>query len=180
MRRLGFLTAATLAAVVGFGVLPASAAPPVERTVEDRAEPGKAYDVLSVTMTAAPAGRKAKVVVKYARPVAVGDALDMWFDTNDDRQPDIYLTGYSFSEYTVYKARGWDGHGRDISDRGCVSLKMTGRRSVVRFDPSCLAPSSRFSVSVRSFVQSEPDRTVDHVPGAERLTKKVLSYQPGQ
>ena len=180
MRRLGFLTAAVLSAVVGFGVLPAFAAAPVQRTVEDRAEPGKAYDVLSVTLTAAPPGRKAKVVVEHARRVRVGDGIDIWFDTNDDRLPDIYLTGYAFSEYAVYKARGWDGHGRDISNRGCVSLKMVDRKSVVRFDPSCLAPSARFSVSVRSFVQDEPESTVDYVPGSERLTKKVLSYQPEQ
>jgi hypothetical protein len=57
---------------------------------------------------------------------------------------------------------------------------MKGRKSVVRFDPSCLAPSARFAVSVRSFVQNEPEDTVDHVPGSERLTRKVLSYQPGQ
>ncbi len=115
----------------------------------------------------------------HGRRVAVGDGIDVWFDTNDDRLPDIYLTGYAFSEYAAYKARGWDGHGRDISDRGCVALKMTGRRSVIRFDPSCLAPSARFSVSVRSFVQGEPGSSVDYVPGPERLTKKVRSYLPG-
>ena len=112
----------------------------------DPAEDDKAYDVRRVTLKAA-RGVMAKVVIVHGRRVAVGDGIDVWFDTDDDRLPDIYLTGYAFSEYSAYKARGWDGHGRDISDRGCVSLKMTGRRSVVRFDPSCLAPSARFSVS---------------------------------
>lgn len=180
MRRLGTLTAALVAAALAVSMAPAYAAPPTERVVEDRAESRMAYDVLSVTLSAAPPGRKAKVVVQHARRVAVGDGIDVWFDTDDDRKPDIYLTGYAFSEYAVFKARGWDGHGRDISNRGCISLKMVDRRSVIRFDPSCLAPSARFSVSVRSFVLDEPDDTVDHVPGKERLTKKVLSYQPGQ
>lgn len=178
MRRLGILTAAALAAAVAFTVAPAFAAPPTERTVTDRAEPGMAYDVLGVTLSAAPAGRKAKIVVKHARRVAVGDGIDVWIDTDDDRQPDIYLTGYAFSEYAAFKARGWGRHGRDISDRGCVSLKMLRKKSVIRFDPSCLAPSARFSVSVRSSVQGEPDDTVDYVPRAKRLTRKVLSYQP--
>lgn len=176
MRRLGILAAAALAAALGLAVVPAFATTPTERTVEDAAEPAKAYDVLSVTMTAAPEDGKARIVVVHARRVAVGDGIDVWIDTDDDRLPDIYLTGYAFSEYAVYKARGWTGHGRDISDRGCVALKMVGTKSVLRFDPSCLAPSKRFSVSVRSFVHDQPDSTADNVPGVERLTKKVLSH----
>lgn len=179
MRQLGFLTAAVLAAVIGL-TASASAAVPLERTVEDPAENNKAYDIRSVTLMAAAEGAKAKVVVVHGRRVAGGDGVSVWFDTDDDRLPDIFLTGYAFSEYAVYKARGWNGHGRDISSRNCVSLKMVGKRSVIRFDPSCLAPSARYSVSVRSFVQDEPESTVDYVPGSERLTKKVRSYAPGQ
>lgn len=178
MRRLGIIATAALAAVFALSMVPAFATPPTERTVEDAAEPAKSYDVLSVTLSAAPEGRKAKVVVEHARRVAVGDVIDIWIDTDDDRLPDLYITGYSFSEYAVYKARGWDGHGRDISDRGCASLRMVGKKSVVRFDPGCLAPSKRFSVSVRSFVHDQPDATADNVPGVERLTRKVLSYVP--
>lgn len=156
---------------------PALAAPPTERTITDAVEPGKAYDVVSITLKAAPAaGRKAQVTVVHARRVAVGDGIDFWVDTDDDRQPDLYVTGYAFSEYAVYKAHGWDGHGRDISDRGCARLTMTGLKSIIRFDPSCLAPSTRFAVSVRSFVQDRPARTADHVPGTDRLTKRVRSY----
>jgi hypothetical protein len=150
---------------------PAVAAPPTERTITDATEQGKAYDVVSVTMKAAPsAGRKAQVTVVHARRVAVGDGIDFWVDTDDDRQPDLYLTGYAFSEFAVYKAHGFDGHGRDISDKGCATLKMIGTKSVIRFDPSCLAPSTRFAVSVRSFVQDRPAGTADNVPGADRLT----------
>ena len=158
-------------------VAPATAAVPNERTVTDAAEPGKAYDVLSLTLTAAPGeGERAKVVVLHDRRVATGDGINAWFDTDGDREPDLFLTGYAFSEYAVYKARGFDGHGRDISDLGCVQLRMTGKKSILRLDPSCLAPSDTFSVSVESFVHDRHARTADRVPGPHRLTKKVNSY----
>lgn len=182
MRPLGFLAVvpiAALAAAVALTTVPASAAVPVERVVKDAAEDDKAYDVRGVTLRAAE-GTMAKVRVVHGRRVAVGDGVDVWFDTDDDRRPDIYLTGHAFSEYAAFKARGWNGHGRDISNRGCVALTMIARRSVIRFDPSCLAPSARFSVSVRSFVEGEPESTVDYVPGRDRLTKKVRSYLPGR
>lgn len=156
---------------------PAVAAPPTERTITDATEPGKAYDIVSVTMKAAPsAGRKAQVTVVHGRPVATGDAIDVWVDTDGDRVPDLFITGVSFSEYGVYRARDWDRHHQDITGRGCASVKMLGSRSVIRFDPSCLGPSTSFSVSVRSHAQDRPARTDDRVPGLDRLTKKVLSY----
>jgi hypothetical protein len=158
---------------------PAVAAPPTHRTIKDPLESGKAYDIRTVTMrSAVSAGRKAQVTVEHSRRVRVGDGIDLWIDTDDDRQPDLYLTGYAFSEYAVYKAHGWEGHGRDISGRGCATLRMRGTKSIVRVDPSCLAPSTRFAVSVRSFVQDRPAASADNVPGRERLSKKVLSYQP--
>jgi len=175
MRRLGILLALPLALTLA----PASAAVPTERTVTDPAEPGMAWDISSVSLQAAD-GQFAKVVVRHRRAVDVGDGIDLWFDTDDDQAPDIYLTGLGFSEYAVYKARGWRGHGRDISDRGCATLTMAGRRSVVRFDPSCLAPSARFAVSVRSSVLEEPASTVDYAPAERRLTRPVRSYLPGQ
>lgn len=175
MRRLILPVLATT--LLALPAAPASAAPPTERTITDAVEPGKAYDVVSMTLMSAPAeGKRAKLVVKHGRRVDTGDGIDVWLDTDGDRQPDLYLTGYAFSEYAVYKARGFDGHGRNISDRGCVRLRMTGTRSIVRFDPSCLAPSETFAVSVRSFVHNRPERTADKVPGPARLTKKVRSY----
>lgn len=181
MRKLLVVPPAALAAALAAALLasaaPALAAPPTERSIADAAEPGKAYDILQVTMKSAPAeGRKALVVVDHDRRVQVRDGIDLWVDTDDDRLPDLYITGYAFSEYAVYKAHGWDGHGRDISDRGCASLKMRGTRSIFRVDPSCFAPSKRFAIAVRSFVQDRPDSTADTVPGPERLTKKVVSY----
>lgn len=175
MRRLGIL----LALLLGLTVTPAFAAVPTERTVTDPAEPGMAWDIRSVTLQAAD-GRFAKVVVRHGRAVDSGDGIDVWFDTDDDQVPDIYLTGLGFSEYAVFRARGWTGHGRDISERGCAALKMVGRRSVIRFDPSCLAPSARYSLSVRSSVHDEPASTADFAPGKHQLTRKVRSYLPGQ
>ena len=176
MRRL-ILPALALALTASAALASPAAAVPAQRTVTDAAEARKAYDVLSVTMRAAPAeDKRAKVVVRHARRVDSGDGIDVWFDTDGDSQPDIYLTGAAFSEFAVYKARGFEDHGREISGRGCVRLRMTARRSVVAFDPSCLAPSETFSVAVRSFVHGRPDRTADHVPGPQRLTKRVLSY----
>lgn len=172
-RSLALLAVLPLLAVAG----PATAAPPTERQVDDPTEPGRAYDITSVTLAAAPsAGRKAQVTVEHGRRVEVGDGVDVWVDTDDDRVPDLFITGVSFSEYGVYKARDWDRHRQDITDRGCASMKMVGTRTVVRFDPSCLGPSERFSVSVRSFGQGRPARTDDYVPRHERLTRKVLSY----
>ena len=172
-RTLALLAAAALIAVAA----PASATPPTERQIDDPTEPGKAYDITSVTLTAAPAaGRKAQVTIEHGRRVEVGDGVDVWVDTDDDRVPDLFITGLSFSEYGVYKARDWDRHHQDITDRGCASMRMVGTRTVVRFDPSCLGPSQRFSVSVRSFGQGRPARTDDYTPRRERLTRKVLSY----
>lgn len=171
--------------VVLLGLLPlapaaaSAAAPPAERTIQDPADPDAAFDVVSVTLAAAAAeGRKAKIVVRHDRAVAVGDAIDVWVDTDDDRVPDLFITGASFSEYAVYRARSWTSHGRNISDTGCASLKMAARRSVVRVDPSCLAASTRLAASVRSYVLDQPARSDDYVPGKHRLSQRVLSYVP--
>ena len=172
---------AALAAVslIATPVSSSAAAPPAERTIEDAVEPGKAFDVVSVTITAAPAeGRKATIAIQHDRRVDVGDAIDVWVDTDADWEPDLFITGASFSEYAVYRARSWTTHGGEITDQGCASLKMDRRRSVVRVDPSCLAPSTRFSVSVRSYVLDERARTDDYVPGKHRFSPRVLSYLP--
>lgn len=170
-----------VAAVVGCSLVlvfaPAEAAPPTERSIEDAREKRKALDILRVEMSAAPKpGGKAKVAVFHSRKVAPGDGFDAWIDTDGDREPDLLVTGYAFSEYAVFKTRGFDGRGRDISDRGCASLRMVARRAVVRFAPDCLGESRTFAVGVRSHVQGRPARTDDYVPRADKLTRKVLSY----
>lgn len=169
------LTLATLPLVAV--AAPASAVPPTERTIEDPVEPGKAFDVVSVRISAARTeSRKARIVIRHDRPVDVGDAIDLWVDTDDDRVPDLFVTGPAYSEYAVYRTHSWTAHGRNISDQGCASLKMVQARSVVKVDPSCLAPSTRFAVSVRSYVLDAPARTDDYVPGRHRLSQRVLSF----
>jgi PDZ domain-containing secreted protein len=160
-------------------VPPAVAAPPTTLTIEDPVEPGKAFDVVSVTLASAPAqGRKATITIEHDRRVQVGDMIDAWVDTDADWVPDLFITGASYSEYSVYKTQSWTSHGSEITDQGCATLRMARRLSVVRVDPSCLAPSTRFSVSVRSYAMERPARTDDYVPGKHRFSKRVLSYLP--
>ncbi|MEP9362036.1 hypothetical protein ABLE68_03650 [Nocardioides sp. CN2-186] len=178
MRR-STITALVLTSVAGatLGGLPAAAAPPTTRVVQDAHEPRSAYDIETVTLTSAPAGHKrATVVVEHDRRVRVGDGISVWINTDDDPAPDLFVTGYAFSEYTVHRSRSWTRHGKDISDRGCASLRMRGERAIVRFDPDCLEPATKFSVSVRSFVQGRPDRTADDAPRARQFTHAVLAH----
>ena len=94
---------------------PAQALPPTTRTVKDATEPDKAYDITQVTLRSAPKStRPAVVLVKHARKVKTGDAIDVWFDFDGDRVPDIHLSGDAFSEFTVHKTQvvhqGRQGH----------------------------------------------------------------------
>ena len=158
---------------------PPSPLTPTERVVRDAHEQRSAYDIRTVTLTSAPAGHpRARIVVQDYRRVRVGDGISIWINTDDDPGPDLLITGYAFSEYAVYRPRSWARHGKDISDRGCASLRMRGERAIVRFDPDCLDPATKFSVSVRSFVQGRPDRTADDAPRARRFTHAVLAHSP--
>lgn len=178
--RLSVLTTAAMTcAVVLAAALPAPAvaALPSERVVTDAVEPAKAWDVVSLTLRSAKSqAARAKVVVQHDRRARTGDGMEVWIDTDTDGSPDLYLAGYAYSEYAVYRARGWEGHGRDISDRACAAMRITGKRSVILFAPSCVDESTSYAVSVRSSVQDRPSRTADSVPGLERLTKYVVSY----
>lgn len=166
-------TAATLLATAPA----ASAAPPTERVVTDAVDAGASYDILRTTLVAAPApGRRAKVVVSHDRRVRIGDGIDLWFDLDGDRAPDVYLTGLAYSEYAVYRARSFKRHGKDISDRGCFSLKMRKRHAIVRFDPDCLGASRVFAVTARSFRHGEPATGADWSPRTERLSRRVLAH----
>ncbi|WP_122816439.1 hypothetical protein [Nocardioides pantholopis] len=176
------LTAAAAALVAATGVLTApsaAAATPVQRTYTDPADPGAAYDIRSLTLRSAPAANtRAKVVVKHARRVRVGDATDVWVNLDADRAPDLHITAYSFSEYAVFRARSFTRDGRDISDRDCARVSMAGRRTVVRLLPDCLGPSRRYAVSVRTSRDDRPPRAVDWAPARRAFTGKVWSYQP--
>src|SRR3954453_9463323 len=84
---------------------PAQALPPTTRTVKDASEPDKAFDITLVTMRSAPKStRPPGVLVKHARKGKAGDSIDVWFDFDGDKVPDIHVGGDAFSEFTVHKA----------------------------------------------------------------------------
>jgi hypothetical protein len=176
-RPLAALVAVTAALSALLSAAPAQAAPPTERTLTDAVDAGASYDILSTTLRAAPApGKQAKVVIKHDRRAESGDGLDLWFDLDGDRVPDVYLTGMAYSEYAVFKTSSFGRHGREISDLGCFGLKINQRKAVVKFRPDCLGESTSYAVAVRSYRHGEPPAGADWAPGRERVSKKVASY----
>lgn len=172
------LVGAAAAAVVlaALATPPAQALPPTSRTVQDPVEPAKAYDIVEVTARSAPkSGRPAVVKVTHGRTVAFGDAIDVWFDLDGDREPDLHLSGSAFSEYTVRIAKSFTKDGKDISERDCVRLAMAGTTSKVRLFPECVGSPRAYAVSVKSSSDGEPEQTEDWAPRTETFTKKVLA-----
>jgi hypothetical protein len=155
---------------------PAQALPPTSRTVKDAAEPDKAYDILQVTMRSAPkTTRPAVVIVKHARKVKTGDVINVWFDLDGDKVPDLHVSGDAFSEFTVHKAKSFTKDGKDISDKDCARLAMAGATSKVRLFPACVGSPIGFAVAVKSSSQGMPKSTDDWAPGTEKFTKEVLA-----
>lgn len=172
------LSATAIAAALVMAAAPTAHAAQTKRVIDDPVEPGKAYDIVQVTLSSQKTETsKAKVVVKHGREVEVGDSIDFWFNIDSDPQPDIHLGGDSFSEYTVFETTSFDtdDDGKDISKRGCMDLKMKDTRSIVRFDPKCLKAGPKFAVSVKSSRSDKPAGKADYVPAPETFTKKVLS-----
>src|SRR3954447_3054148 len=157
--------AATAAAVVVTslgGTSPALALPPTERVVKDAVEPGRAFDIVEVKLRSAPkTSRPAVVLVKHGRAVKTGDVINVWFDFDGDKVPDIHVSGDAFSEFTVHKAKSFTQDGKDISDQDCVRLAMAGSVSKVRLSPACLGAPIGYAVSVKSSSQDEPKSTDD-------------------
>jgi hypothetical protein len=178
LRTFRSLVATGAAAVLILALAPTAHAAQTKRVYLDPVEPGKAYDIVKVVLKSQKtATTKAKVVVKHGREVAVGDAIDLWFNIDADAQPDIHLVGDSFSEYQVFETTSFnvDDDGKEITKRGCMDLKMTGFKSIVRFEPKCLKAGPKFAVSVKSWRSDKPARKADYVPAAGKFTKKVLS-----
>ncbi len=178
LRTLRSLAATGVAAALIVTMAPAAQAAQTKRIVLDPVEPGNAYDIVKVVLKSQKTSTtNAKVTVKHGREVEVGDSIDVWFNIDADAQPDIHLVGDSFSEYTVFQTTSFntDDDGKDISKRGCMDLKMTGFRSIVRFDPKCLKAGPKYAVSVKSWRTDKPAGTEDYVPAAGKFTKKVLS-----
>ena len=149
---------------------PAQALPPTSRTVKDAVEPGKAYDITQVTMRSAPkTSRPAVVLVKHGRTVKFGDAIDVWFDLDGDKVPDIHVSGNAFSEFTVHKATSFTKDGKDISNKDCARLAMAGKVSKVRLFPTCVGSPISFAVAVKSSSEGEPDSADDWAPRREEV-----------
>lgn len=178
LRTLRSLTATLGAAALVVALAPTAHAAQTKRVVEDPVEPGKAYDIVKVVLKSQKKETSdAKVVVKHGREVEVGDAIDFWFNIDADAEPDIHLTAASFSEYAVFETTSFDvaDDGKEITRRGCMDLKMTGFKSIVRFDPKCLKAGPKFAVSVKSSRDAQPAGKADYVPAPAKFTKKVLS-----
>jgi hypothetical protein len=170
------LAAAAAAALVALTAAPASALPPTTRTVQDPVDKTAAYDITGVTLRSAPTSKRPAVVkVSHGRTVAAGDALDVWFDLDGDRVPDVHLAGSAFSEYVVRRAKSFTVDGKDISELDCVRLSMAGTTSKIRLFPACLGDPVGFAVAVKSSVDGEPAASDDWAPGTRRFTKKVLA-----
>ena len=58
-----------------------------------------------------------------------GDAVDVWFDFDGDKVPDLHLSGDAFSEFTVHKAKSFTKDGKDISNKDVARLSMAGTTS---------------------------------------------------
>jgi hypothetical protein len=155
---------------------PAQALPPISRTVKDASEAGKAYDITSVTLRSAPrTKRPAVVLIKHARKVKVGDVVDVWFDLDGDKAPDLHVSGNAFSEFTVHLTSSFTKDGKDISGRDCARLAMGGAASKVRLFPACVGSPLSFAVAVKSSRDGSPKRSDDWTPRFEKFTKKVLA-----
>ena len=129
-----------------------------------------------MTLRSAPKpSRPAVVVIKHGRAVAFGDAIDVWFDLDGDKAPDVHLSGNAFSEFTVHRTRSFTKDGKDISRKDCVRLAMAGTTSKVRLFPACLGSPISFAVAVKSSAEGKPISSVDWAPRAEKFTKKVLA-----
>ena len=104
-----------------------------------------------MTLRSAPKStRPAVVLVKYARKVKTGDSLDVWFDFDGDKVPDLHLSGDAFSEFTVHKAKSFTKDGKDISNDDVARLAMAGSTSKVRLFPARLGTVRRSASRWRS------------------------------
>ena len=155
----------------------AGAATPTKRVVNDPVDATAAWDIVQVVLRSAPEkGKRAVVVIKHAREETVGDSIDVWFNLDEDKTPDVHIVGDAGSEYRVFRTDSFTEDGKEISNRGCYTMSIRNDKTKVKFDPNCIGKSEKFGVSVRSSRFDEPDTANDWVRAPEKFTKKVLAF----
>lgn len=176
LRPYAAAAAAGAVALTLLAAAPAHALPPTTRIVKDASEPDKAFDITRISMRSAPKStRPAVVKITHARKVKAGDAIEMWFDLDADKVPDLHLSGDAFSEFTVHKTHSFTKDGKDISDKDCVRLAMAGSTSKVRLFATCLGSPISYAVAVRSSSFKMPASTDDWAPGTRKFSGRVLA-----
>jgi hypothetical protein len=179
MNKRPYAAAAAGAALLTFlAIAPADAQalPPTSRTVKDASEPDKAYDITQVTLRSAPKStRPAVVLIKHARKVKTGDVIDVWFDFDGDKVPDLHVHGDAFSEFTVHLASSFTKDGKDVSSKDVARVAMAGSVSKVKLFPAAAGSPLSYSVAVRSSTDGMPASTDDWAPGTQKFTKPVLT-----
>jgi hypothetical protein len=179
LHKAPYAAAAAAAGAVVLAMLaaaPAQALPPKTVTVKDASEPDKAYDITQVTLRSAPrTDRPAVVLVKHARKVEPGDVIDVWFDLDNDKVPDLHVHGDAFSEFTVHLASSFTKDGKDVSKKDVARVSMAGSASKIRLFPAKAGAPLSYRVAVRSSTDGMPVSTDDWAPGTEKFTKPVLA-----
>jgi hypothetical protein len=168
--------AATVAALALVLTASPAYAAKTKRVIDDPVEPGKAYDIVKVVLKSQKTkDGSAKVTVTHGREVKVGDSVDIWLNIDADADPDIHVAADSFSEYRVFQTTSFLEDGKEITNRGCAALKMTGKKSKLTFDPKCLKAGATFRASVKSSRSDMAAETNDFAPAAGKFTKEVVS-----
>ena len=155
---------------------PAQAVPPLNVAFLDPTEQSRAFDIVHVKLRSAPdTTHPAVVLVTHGRKVKPGDSIDVWFDLDGDKVPDLHLSGDAFSEFTVHEAKSFTKDGKDISDQDVVRLAMSGFHSKIRLFPAKVGSPLGFSVVVKSSSSGKPASTDDWAPSNRKFSQTVLA-----
>ena len=179
-KRYLFSASVVAAAMVAATAPSATALAPTKRVVNDPVNANAAYDIVQVVLRSAPEeGKRAVVVVKHGRNETVGDSIDVWFNLDDDAQPDVHVVGDAGSEYRAFRTDSFTEDGKDITNKNCFAMSIRLDKTKVKFDPDCLGKSEKYGVAVRSSRFDKPESANDWVRAPGKFTKKVQSTVAG-